>query len=73
VVTRPWSLPGDQGFSLGTSVLVSFRISCGMLRTLLDEIVGRLRQFGSHADGLEDENHRLQAELGAVLIPRRLS
>jgi flagellar hook-associated protein FlgK len=39
--------------------------------TLLDEIVGRVRQFGSHADGLEDENHRLQAELSALFEARR--
>jgi hypothetical protein len=48
-----------------------FRLSLGMLRTLLDEIVARLRQFGSHADSLEDENHRLQAELASLLIARR--
>jgi flagellar hook-associated protein FlgK len=42
-----------------------------MLRTLLDEIVGRLRQFGSHADSLEDENHRLQSELAGLLAARR--
>jgi hypothetical protein len=42
-----------------------------MLRTLLDEVIGRLRQFGSHADGLEDENHRLQAELAGLLAARR--
>jgi flagellar hook-associated protein FlgK len=42
-----------------------------MLRTLLDEIVGRLREFGSHADSLEDENHRLQAELAGLFEARR--
>jgi flagellar hook-associated protein FlgK len=42
-----------------------------MLRTLLDEVIGRLRQLGSHADGLEDENHRLQAELARLLAARR--
>jgi hypothetical protein len=42
-----------------------------MLRTLLDEIVGRLRQFGSHADSLENENHRLQAELAGLLAAGR--
>jgi len=42
-----------------------------MLRALLDEIVGRLRQFGSHADRLEDEKHRLQAELAGLLAARR--
>jgi flagellar hook-associated protein FlgK len=42
-----------------------------MLRTLLDEVIGRLRQFGSHADGLEDENHRLQAELAGLLAAMR--
>jgi flagellar hook-associated protein FlgK len=42
-----------------------------MLRTLLDEIIGRLRLFGSHTDNLEDENHRLHAELAALFEARR--
>jgi hypothetical protein len=42
-----------------------------MLRALLDEIVGRLSQFGSHADSLEEENRRLQAELSALFAARR--
>jgi flagellar hook-associated protein FlgK len=42
-----------------------------MPRTLLDEIVGRLRLFGSHADSLEDENDRLRAELAALFEARR--
>jgi hypothetical protein len=42
-----------------------------MLRILLDEVIGRLRQFGSHADSLEYENHRPQAELAGLLAARR--
>jgi hypothetical protein len=68
---QPWSLPRRPGFFHGSSVLVSFGVLYGMLRTLLDEIVGRLRQFGSHADSLEDENHRLRAELSALFEARR--
>src|SRR5450631_231554 len=42
-----------------------------MLRTWLEDVIGRLRQLGSHADSLEDENHRLRAELAGLLAARR--
>jgi hypothetical protein len=63
--------PRRPGFSLGLPFPFRSVYRWGMLRTLLDEIVGRLRQFGSHADGLEDENRRLQAELADLLAARR--
>jgi hypothetical protein len=34
-------------------------------------LIGRLRQLGSHADGREDENRRLQAGLASLLEARR--
>ncbi len=42
-----------------------------MLRTWIEEVIGRLRQLGSHADGLEDENRRLQSKLANLLEARR--
>jgi hypothetical protein len=63
--------PETRVFSLGACVLVSFRLWRGMLRTRLDEIVGRLRQLASHADSREDENHRLQTEQLAILLAAR--
>jgi hypothetical protein len=42
-----------------------------MLRTWIEDLIGRLKQLGSHADGLEDENRRLQAELASLLAARR--
>jgi hypothetical protein len=42
-----------------------------MLRTWIEDVIGRLRHLGSHADGLEEENRRLQAELTRLLAARR--
>jgi hypothetical protein len=42
-----------------------------MLRAWIEELIGRLRQLGTHADGLEEENRRLQAELSSLLMARR--
>jgi hypothetical protein len=42
-----------------------------MLRTWIEDVIGRLRQLGSHADGLEEENRKLQAELASLLEARR--
>jgi flagellar hook-associated protein FlgK len=42
-----------------------------MLRSWIEDVIGRLRQLGSHADGLEDENRRLQSELANLLQARR--
>jgi hypothetical protein len=42
-----------------------------MLRTLVDEVIGRSTQLGSHADSLEVVNRRLQAELAGFLAARR--
>jgi hypothetical protein len=42
-----------------------------MLRAWLEDVIGRLRQLGSHADGLEEENRRLRAELASLLEARR--
>jgi flagellar hook-associated protein FlgK len=55
----------------GLVVLVSFALAWGMLRTWIEDVIGRLKQLGSHADGLEDENRRLQAELAGLLKARR--
>ena len=51
---QPWSLPGGQGFLIGDfrSRFVPAMVRA-MLRALLDEIVGRLRQFGSRADSMD--------------------
>ena len=42
-----------------------------MLRTWIEDLIGRLKQLGSDADSLEDENRRLQAELASLLDARR--
>jgi hypothetical protein len=42
-----------------------------MLRTWLEDVIGRLRQLGSHADSLEDENRKLRAEPASLLEARR--
>jgi hypothetical protein len=42
-----------------------------MLRTWIEDVIGRLRHLGSHADGLEEVNRRLQAELTRLLAARR--
>jgi hypothetical protein len=42
-----------------------------MLRTWIEDVIGRLRLLSSHADGLEDENRKLQAELAGLLGARR--
>jgi hypothetical protein len=42
-----------------------------MLRTWIEDVIGRLKQLGSHADGLEEENRSLQAELSALHEARR--
>jgi hypothetical protein len=42
-----------------------------MLRTWLEDVIGRLRQLGSHADDLEEENRRLQSELSDLHEARR--
>jgi flagellar hook-associated protein FlgK len=42
-----------------------------MLRAWIEDVIGRLAQLGSHADGLEDENRRLRAELASLLEARR--
>jgi hypothetical protein len=42
-----------------------------MLRTWIEDVIGRLKQLGSHVDGLEEENRRLQAELSALHEARR--
>jgi flagellar hook-associated protein FlgK len=42
-----------------------------MLRTWIEDVISRLKQLGSHADGLEDENRRLQTELSSLLAARR--
>jgi hypothetical protein len=42
-----------------------------MLRTWIEDVIGRLKQLGSHADGLEDENRKLRAELAALHDARR--
>jgi len=41
-----------------------------MLRTWIEDVIGRLRQLGHH-DGLEDENRELQAEPASLLEARR--
>jgi hypothetical protein len=42
-----------------------------MLRTWIADVMGRLKQLGSHADGLEEENRRLKSELSSLLAARR--
>ena len=42
-----------------------------MLRTWLEDIIGHLKQLGSHADSLEDENRKLRADLASLLQARR--
>jgi hypothetical protein len=48
-----------------------------VLGTLLDEVIGCLRQFGSHADSLEDYNATRQLERsisdGTMPMPPRFS
>jgi hypothetical protein len=40
-----------------------------MLRAWIEDLIGRLRQLGLHADGLEEECRRLQAELSPFTRP----
>jgi hypothetical protein len=42
-----------------------------MLQTWIEDVISRLKHLGSHADGLEDENRRLNAELSSLLEARR--
>jgi hypothetical protein len=42
-----------------------------MLRTWIEGVIGRLRQLGTHANGLEEKNRRLNAELSALHEARR--
>jgi hypothetical protein len=42
-----------------------------MLRTWIEDVIGRLRQLGTHADGLEEENRRLQTAVASLLAARR--
>jgi hypothetical protein len=42
-----------------------------MLRAWIEDVIGRLKQLGTHADGLEEENRKLQAELSALHEARR--
>jgi hypothetical protein len=42
-----------------------------MLRTWIEDVIGRLTLLGSNADGLEDENRKLQAELAGLRSPAR--
>jgi hypothetical protein len=42
-----------------------------VLRTWIEDLIGRLKQLGSHADGLEEENRRLQSDLSRLLEARR--
>jgi hypothetical protein len=42
-----------------------------MFRTWIEDVIGRLTQLGCHADGLEEENCRLRAELASLLEARR--
>jgi hypothetical protein len=42
-----------------------------MLRTWIEDVIGRLKLLGSHADGLEEECRRLQAELSSLIAARR--
>jgi hypothetical protein len=40
-----------------------------MLRIWLEDVIGRLKQLGLHADSLEDENRKLRADLASLSKP----
>jgi hypothetical protein len=63
--------PGDQGSLLALPFPFRSRYAVAMLSTWIEDVIGRLKQLGFHADGLEDENRRLQAELSSLLAARR--
>jgi hypothetical protein len=69
VVNSPGLSP-ETRVLLRAFVLVSFAPPSGMLRTWIEDLICRLRQLGSHADGLEDENRKLRAELAGLLEAR---